>query len=224
MFAPLFLILFFALFPVEVSANLSSPSVEEDEYENFYPKKSNNNEKLISTRHKPAYKKYDIGAWTYGEPRICDWGEGTTLKIGKYCSIAEGVTIFLGGNHRTDWVTTFPFSKLWSEASHIPGHPASNGNVVIGNDVWIGFQSLILSGVTIGDGAVIAARSVVTKNVPPYAIVGGSPAKVLHMRFSPDEIHWLLSIAWWNWPEEKIVNALPLLLNENITPFILTYY
>lgn len=162
------------------------------------------------------------GKWTYGEPFVIDWEEGTKVKIGKYCSIAGGVTILLGGNHRTDWVTTFPFSVYWHKvAGHIQGHLTTKGNVIIGNDVWIGWGAMILSGVTIGDGAVIGANALVTKNVPPYAIVGGNPAKIIKYRFDEDTINKLLAIAWWDWSEDKIASALPFMLTNDINDFFI---
>src|SRR5215210_9238627 len=93
-----------------------------------------------STREALAHFGFKIGEFSYGVPNISWWGEPATLVIGKFCSFADGINILLGGNHRVDWVTTYPFSTLneWPEASHIPGHPATNGDVVIGNDVWIG--------------------------------------------------------------------------------------
>lgn len=166
-----------------------------------------------------ADKDYDIGDHTYGHPKVYDWDEGTKLTIGRYCSIADDVTILLGGNHRTDWVTTYPFSaipEVWPEAKEITGHPQSKGGVVIGNDVWIGFGSTILSGVKIGDGAVIAAKSVVTKDVPPYSIVGGLPAKVIKYRFSDEKIEKLLKIKWWNWREKKIRKNIELFCSDRI--------
>lgn len=156
-----------------------------------------------------------IGDYTYGNPTIKHWGEPTHLYLGKFTSIAAEVTIFLGGNHRVDWVTTYPFNimfkDVWPEAANITGHPCSNGDVVIGNDVWIGSGATILSGVTIGDGAVIAANALVTSNVPPYAIVGGNPAKLIKYRFDEKTIAALRAIAWWDWPLEKIRTQLSLL-------------
>ncbi|MCX7383985.1 MAG: CatB-related O-acetyltransferase, partial [Alphaproteobacteria bacterium] len=147
---------------------------------------------------------YSVGEWSYGVPAIM-WGEGARLSIGKYCAIAPGVTIYLGGNHRPDWVTTYPFSALaqhWPAARGIVGHPASKGEVTIGHDIWIGNDATILSGVTIGHGAVIGANALVTKDVPPYAIVCGNPARVIRLRFSEAQIASLLRIAWWDWPAE----------------------
>jgi acetyltransferase-like isoleucine patch superfamily enzyme len=169
------------------------------------------------------YAKYHIGDWTYGTPQVFSWREGTTLKIERFCSIADGVIILLGGEHRIDWVTTYPFSKLFPKARGFTGHPRSRGDVIIGNDVWIGTEALILSGVKIGNGAVIAARSVVTEDVAPYSIMAGNPAKHIKFRFSESIIDDLQKIAWWDWPLSKIEEAWPLLLSSNIEAFITRY-
>jgi acetyltransferase-like isoleucine patch superfamily enzyme len=161
----------------------------------------------------------DIGDYTYGKPRVFHWGEDARLKIGKFCSIADDVVIFLGGNHRHDWVTTYPFSALledWPTAKDVKGHPATNGDVVIGNDVWIGYGVTIMSGVNIGHGAVIGAKSVVTKNIEPYSIVAGNPAKEIKKRFSNDDIEKLLNACWWNWSLEKIKDNVEFLCSNNI--------
>ncbi len=168
----------------------------------------------------PTYSHFDIGAWSYGYPEVFLWGEDATLKIGKFCSIAEGVKILLGGEHRTDWLTTYPLSILFDQADRYPGHPHSKGDVIIGNDVWIAMDAMILSGAEIGDGAVISARSLVTQDVPAYAVVGGNPAKVIRFRFDEKTRNALRTIAWWNWPEEKIKDALPLLLSSDVDRFI----
>lgn len=170
-----------------------------------------------------AQHGFEIGGHTYGKPVLRWWGEKARLIIGRYCSIADGTTIFLGGNHRTDWVTTYPFSALagrWPEAKSIVGHPATKGDVVIGNDVWLGGQCVIMSGVTIGDGAVVAARAVVTKDVAPYAIVGGNPAKVIGSRFPPEQVARLLALRWWDWPDDTVRRFIPLLLNGDIDAFL----
>ncbi|HHO77101.1 MAG TPA: CatB-related O-acetyltransferase [Deltaproteobacteria bacterium] len=166
------------------------------------------------------YPEYDIGRGTYGVPVIRSLGEGSTLKIGAFCSISSGVQIFLGGEHRTDWVTTYPFNIVWKAGNMIKGHPRTKGDVVIGNDVWVGTESIILSGVTIGDGAVVAARSVVTKDIPPYTIAGGNPARPIRKRFDDDIIQRLLSIRWWDWDEAMIESYLPMLLNSDIRAFL----
>jgi acetyltransferase-like isoleucine patch superfamily enzyme len=171
--------------------------------------------------HNSAYRDYVIGEYTYGQPTVL-YGRnegGGQLTIGKFCSIADGVVILLGGNHRADWVSTYPFGLITDEAKQIPGHPATKGDVNIGNDVWLGHQSLILSGVTISDGAVVAARAVVTKNVPPYAIVAGNPARIVRSRFSPETIERLLRIRWWDWDLAKINQQLPAMLAANVDEF-----
>ncbi len=178
--------------------------------------------KPIYTKTLPSLSQYKIGEYTYGFPRVLSWGEGTRLEIGRFCSIAEGVVILLGGEHRVDWATTYPFPVIFPEARNISGHPRSKGDVIIGNDVWLGKDAMILSGVNIGNGAVIAARSVVTRNIPPYAIATGNPAKIIHYRFTHEQIQALEMIQWWNWPREKIVAFLPLMLSKDIDTFIQT--
>jgi virginiamycin A acetyltransferase len=177
---------------------------------------------LPYTRNFPTYHKYAVGEFTYGAPIVRDWHQGSTLVIGNFCSIAENVTILLGGNHPTDWVSSFPFGIVFDEFQdrHYDYSKLTKGDVVIGNDVWIGLNTTILSGITIGDGAIIAAGSIVTKNVEPYAIVGGNPAKLIKKRFSHTEIAKLLKIKWWNWEIEKIKANLDLILSPNIQDFI----
>jgi chloramphenicol O-acetyltransferase type B len=163
----------------------------------------------------------NVGKYTYGHDAITifSWGEGVKLIIGKFCSISGGCKIFLGGNHRTDWVTTYPFGHI---STHIfntfdgKGHPATKGDVVIGNDVWIGANVTIMSGVKIGDGAVIANNAHVVKNVEPYSIVGGNPAKLIKLRFEPHVIKRLLEIKWWDWNDAKINKHLKILCSGNI--------
>lgn len=179
--------------------------------------------KLFKKRKKTLqerYPLYEFGHNTYGLPEIFSWNEGATLKVGAFCSIAGGVKIFLGGEHRPDWITTFPFNVKWQEAKHIKGHPKSKGDIIIGNDVWIAADAIIMSGVTIGDGAVIGAAAVVAKDVPPYAIVVGNPGRIAKYRFSEQQIEQLLNIKWWHWSDDKIKRALPLMLDSNIDRFI----
>lgn len=168
------------------------------------------------------YPEYQIGAGSYGNLTVLEWGEGSTLSIGAYTAIASGVKVFLGGEHRTDWVTTFPFSVLWEAGKEIKGHPKSKGNVVIGNDVWIATEALIMSGVTIGDGAVIGARAVVTRDVPAYAIVVGNPSRIVRYRFDQQTIKRLLKIKWWEWETTRIENSMPALLSHDIESFLAT--
>ena len=159
-----------------------------------------------------------IGDYTYGNPIILDWGEGAKIKIGKFCSIAEKVTIFLGGEHRIDWITTYPFmvNDDWPTAKKIKGHPKTKGDVIIGNDVWIGYGVTILSGVTIGDGAVIGSMSLITKDIEPYSIVGGIPSHLIKKRFDEETIKKLLKIKWWNWSETKINQNIIIFCSPNI--------
>ncbi len=182
--------------------------------------------KLFSAEEEILYTKdvlgdrYRIGDHTYGMPKVVSWGEGTSLRIGKYCSIATNVTIFLGSEHRTDWVSTYPFPFLWKEANSISGHPSTRGDVIIGNDVWIGFGATVLSGVTIGDGAAIGACSLVIHDVPPYAIVAGNPAQIIRHRFEEGTIQKLLKIRWWDWPDEKVRENVHLICSDSIKIFV----
>lgn len=170
----------------------------------------------------PSYAAYDIGRGTYGYPRVVDYQNGTQLKVGAFCSIAGGVTIMLGGEHHTGYTSTYDFSVLSLDAS-VRSSEYARGNVCIGHDVWIGEDALILSGVTIGNGAVIGARSVVRKDVPPYAVVGGVPARVLRYRFEAETVIALQEIAWWDWPLPQILGALPLMQSADIQPFLDAY-
>jgi chloramphenicol O-acetyltransferase type B len=165
------------------------------------------------------YPNSEIGPGTYGWIHVLGWGEGSKLEIGAYCSISKNVTILLGGEHRMDWITTYPFPTRWPSAAQITGHPRSKGNVVIGNDVWIGYGVMILSGVTIGDGAVIGAGSVVASDVASYTIAAGNPARSIRKRFSEDQISRLLTIRWWDWPKEEIEPVLEKLCSNDLPAF-----
>lgn len=166
------------------------------------------------------YPQHRIGRYSYGDVRVQRHRDGASLTIGAFCSIGAGVKILLGGEHRHDWVTTYPFNILWDKGKGISGHPRSKGDVIIGNDVWIGTETLILSGVNIGDGAVIGARSVVVDDIPPYAIAAGNPARIVKRRFSEPIIERLLTLKWWEWDDKKIEAAIPLLLSDEIETFL----
>lgn len=154
------------------------------------------------------------GRYNYGLEfiRIYDWNKEDRVVIGSFNSISL-VEFLLGGNHRTDWLTTYPFGHMFQEqfpngrVHGLEGQPASKGNIVIKNDVWIGFGSTVLSGVTVGNGSVLAARCVVTKDVPDYAVVGGNPARILKYRFEPRMIDLLLELAWWD-EDDIIIDAI----------------
>lgn len=167
------------------------------------------------------YSRYKIGKYTYGKPKIFDWENGKgQLEIGSFCSIALGVKIIIGGAHRMDWVCSYPFPAFFSHVDQTKNYAPSKGGTKIGNDVWIGMDALILAGISVGDGAVIGAGSVVTKDVPPYAIVGGNPAKIIRYRFDKETIEALLKIRWWEWDIEEIIQATPILMQDNIQSFI----
>ena len=134
---------------------------------------------------------------------------GDKLKVGKFCSIACGAKfLFTSANYTMHSISTYPFPIFFEEwgldVTNITSAWDNKGDIVIGNDVWIGYEAIVLSGVTIGDGAIIGTRAVVTKDVPPYTIVGGIPAKPIRKRFSDEVISKLLELQRWNWPENRI--------------------
>jgi acetyltransferase-like isoleucine patch superfamily enzyme len=167
-----------------------------------------------------AYPQHDIGEGSYGGLTVVDFHDGGRFRMGRYCSTANGSRILLGGGHRTERVTTYPFSALEKDFSHIAGHPVTRGAVTIGSDVWIATDALVQSGVAIGDGAVVMARAVVTRDVLPYAIVGGVPARQIGTRFDDATIVRLLALAWWNWDRERILRAVPYLLSDDVSQFL----
>lgn len=131
------------------------------------------------------------------------------LVIGKFCSIACGAKfLFTSANHTMKSLSTYPFPLFFEEwglnKKDVTKSWDNKGDIIIGNDVWIGYEAVILSGVTIGDGAIIGTRALVTKDVPPYTIVGGMPAKIIRKRFEEETINLLLEKKWWNWSREKI--------------------
>ena len=143
------------------------------------------------------------------------------LIIGKFCSIACGVKfLFNCANHTLKSLSTYTFPLFYEdwelEKSNVASAWDNKGDIVIGNDVWIGFEAVVLAGVKIGDGAIIGTRAVVTKDVPPYSIVCGIPAKVIRKRYSPDIIELLLSLRWWDWTKDRIKRNLPFIMAGNI--------
>jgi hypothetical protein len=161
-----------------------------------------------------------VGKHTYGAEYVrIDWPQAE-VSIGAFCSIASPVSVMAGGNHHTDRGTTFPFGHRAQEVFPFPmdDQPTTRGPVRIGNDVWIGAHASIMSGVTIGDGAVIAAYAHVASNVKPYAVVGGNPAEVLFFRHPPDVVRQLLALRWWDLPDDVIAGIVPWLMGKDLTP------
>ena len=159
-------------------------------------RRQNSNNRTIMGNVLPLNKQtlsaVTIGNKTYGKINYVYWGAAQEgLEIGSYCSIADEVVFLLGGNHEYDHITTFPFKVL---CFNEPREAYSKGKIIVKDDVWIGYRSTILSGVTIGQGAIVAAGSIVTKDVPPYAIVGGNPARIIKYRFSQEIIDKLCLI------------------------------
>ena len=167
----------------------------------------------------------DRGTYFDRNVNIISWSDQFHVHLGKYNSIGRDCNFFLHANHRADWITTS--SQLWGPVTpevadlHMSmGHPTCKGDITVQNDVWIGAKSTIMSGVTIHNGAIIAAGSTVTKDVPPYAIVAGNPGKIVKFRFTEDQIQDLLEIAWWNWEENRIREEAMTLWSGDIEDFI----
>ncbi len=142
---------------------------------------------------------------------------GDKLIIGKFCQIATGIKFIMNGaNHGLTGFTTYPFKIFGNEFSNLPLLSDNKGDTVIGNDVWIGYDVTIMPGIKIGDGVIIASKSIVTKDVEPYTIIGGNPALAIRKRFSTEVIDMLLQLQWWNWSVNKIVMYANVLLTNDI--------
>jgi virginiamycin A acetyltransferase len=194
----------------------------------FFKKKKYSNHFLKDNLKEEIKKKLSVvGKWSYGSPKIYRYNRKNKIYIGNFCSIGPEVKFIIGGNHRTDWVTTSPlpdesfnFDNTFANARKIKNFNISKGDLFIKNDVWIGAFSIILSGITLGNGCVIAAGSVVTKDVKPYTIVGGAPAKFLRSRFNKKQSKFLNESGWWDLEDEKINFLSQYLLNKNVSEFI----
>jgi virginiamycin A acetyltransferase len=162
-------------------------------------------------RHGPAkFEEYNV-LYNYQPDRV-------KLIIGKFCALAANTTFIMTGDHKLDAISTYPFPVFkngWETAYNVNELPIK-GDIVVGNDVWFGYNSMIKSGVTIGDGAIIATNAFVVKDVPAYSIVGGNPAKVIKMRFDEATIKRLQRIAWWDWDIEKITRNLHVLSHLDV--------
>jgi chloramphenicol O-acetyltransferase type B len=142
------------------------------------------------------------------------------LIIGNYCSIGSGVSFIMAGNqgHRHDWISSFPFFYMPEVDTFLKSQDGFKGagDTLVGHDVWIGSEAMIMPGVKIGNGAVIGSRALVTRDVEPYSIIGGNPAKIIKKRFDDERIKLLLEMGWWNWDEEILKDAIPILCSDNI--------
>lgn len=188
-------------------------------------------EKLVFLKNFITASNISVGDYTYFDDRqngpekfeernvlYNDNPSRVKLVIGRFCAIAAETRFLMMGDHKLDAISTYPFPVFkcgWESTYNMFDLPVK-GDIVVGNDVWIGYDCLIKGGVTIGDGAIIATRSVVVKDVPPYSVVGGNPAKVIKMRFDDNTIKRLLNIAWWSWDIEKVTKHLPIICNLNI--------
>lgn len=173
----------------------------------------------------------EIGAYTYyDDPEDSEDFErnvlylfpfvGDRLIIGRFCAIARGVRFIMNGaNHKMSGFSTYPFNIFgggWERVTPEMSEYPNRGDTVVGNDVWLGYQALVMPGVHIGDGAIVASRSVVTSDVPPYTIVGGNPARSLKRRFPDDVVAGLLEIRWWDWDVEKITRNLEAIVGADL--------
>jgi len=148
-----------------------------------------------------SYVNWEKGTYGANAVEVFQWGEGAKCYFGKYCSVADRVKVFLGGDHMVNWTSTYPFNRA----------STTKGDIHIGNDVWLSHGVTIMSGVTIGDGAIVAANSHVVKNIEPYTINGGNPAKYIRHRFDGTVTDLLLKLKWWDLPDEVIEEIKPIL-------------
>ncbi len=167
-------------------------------------------------------ERLSMGRCSYGEPLVATFpGDTAHVRVGAFSSIGPDVILMDGGDHRIDWVSTFPFrAALELPGAYEDGHPSSRGDIEIGNDVWIGRGARVRSGVTIGNGAVVAGYAVVTRDVRPYAVVAGVPAREIRRRFTDEQVQALERIAWWDWPMDVVLGRVPQLCSDDIDAFI----
>lgn len=159
----------------------------------------------------------EVGDWSYGPLHIARSYSGSKLKIGKFCSFGQGITMAFWGKHQMGDVTTYPFAHLHGRGwPPVTCSPVDGEDIIIGNDVWIGHNAIVMQGAEICDGAVIGAHSIVGGYVDPYSVVVGNTAKEIKTRFSHEEIIMLMDIKWWDWPIEKIKEHLQVISSPDI--------
>lgn len=161
--------------------------------------------------------RIDVGNRTYwfGDSVLSAWKQSDSIAIGAYCSIASGALVMAGGNHLVEAISTYPFTMIenWREWN---AEPQPGQKVTIGNDVWIGSRAMVIGDVTVGDGAIVGAGAVVVRDVAPYSVVVGVPARVVRERFTAEEVAVLDRLAWWTWPEPDILDAEPILRAHDV--------
>lgn len=158
-----------------------------------------------------------IGAaqrYTYGHFSVHSWPDGPLLQIGAFCSIALGVEFLLGGRHGLEQISQYPLHLVFEGVDGYADDLGDSGPITVGNDVWIGTGAMVMSGVTLGNGAAVAAGAVVTRDVPPYALVGGAPARLIRYRFDEARREAVEASRWWTWPTERIRAEVPLLTSR----------
>jgi chloramphenicol O-acetyltransferase type B len=162
------------------------------------------------------------GEGSAGAPKVLHYiYDNSRLIVGNYASVAAGSVIMLGGYHAIDYVTTYPHRIMMGlPGAGEDGFPLVRGDTRIGSDAWIGTESLIMSGVNVGDGAMVAAGAVVMRDVPPFTVVAGNPARPVRHRFSESQRDALLRIRWWDWPRDHVIEAVPLLASNDVDRFI----
>ena len=174
----------------------------------------------LNTSKPTSTAKFKVGKHNYGSIAIDGHHLLDTLEIGSFCAIGPRVELVVEGwSHNVDWISTYPFeafSNKWSNAKKIQPYLRTKRSLKIGNDVWIGRNVSIMSDVTIGDGAVIGANTMVTKDIPPYSIAVGNSMRILKKRFSDEDIQFLLELKWWDWPDSKINEHLEIINSGNI--------
>lgn len=170
-------------------------------------------------RSKKFIKEWGVG--TYGIPAINCYDKVSQVSVASYCSIADRVTFLLGANHKKNLITTYPINRL--DNTKTVTDASERGDIIIGNSVWICYGATIIGPVKIGDGAIIAAGAVVTRDVPAYSVVGGVSAKIIKYRFNEGQIDKLLKIKWWNWSRSDILSRLDDIYNEDIDGFLEKY-